>query len=68
MDDRIDRLIELRTIRDDAAAEIEAILNGGGIKERKSRAPQKCSICGAAGHTARSCDKNTAGTSLADER
>jgi hypothetical protein len=52
MDDRIDRLVELRDIRDKANAEIESILGGGTPKERK---PVKCSKCGNEGHTARTC-------------
>lgn len=52
MDDKINRLIELRDIRDKASAEIAAILGGGEPKERK---PVKCSNCGVEGHTARTC-------------
>jgi hypothetical protein len=52
MDDKINRLIELRDIRNKATAEIEAILGGGEVKERK---PVKCSKCGTEGHTARTC-------------
>jgi hypothetical protein len=51
MDDKINRLIELRDIRDKANAEIAAIF-GGETKERKA---VKCSNCGTEGHTARTC-------------
>jgi hypothetical protein len=54
MDDKINRLIELRDIRNKATAEIEAILGGGEPKERK---PVKCSKCGVEGHTTLTCDK-----------
>ena len=62
MDDKIDRLIELRNVRDKANAEIAAILGGGEPRERR---PVECSICKkagriATGHTARNCpDKSS---------
>jgi hypothetical protein len=60
MDELIDRLIELKRIRDEAQAGIEAIL--GGVAEKKGRSPQKCSKCGEEGHTARTCAKQANGS------
>jgi hypothetical protein len=56
MDDKINRLIELRDIRNKATAEIAAILGGGEAKERKA---VTCSACKQEGHTARTCPTKT---------
>jgi len=49
--ERAAKVAELSKLIRDKEAELDALLGG----EVKFRAPQRCSKCGAAGHTARSC-------------
>lgn len=54
MDDVIERLVELKKIRDEAQSAIEAILGGAKV-EKKQRAPQRCGHCGSEEHSKRTC-------------
>lgn len=55
MDELIDRLIELKRIRDEAQQAMEEILGNAQSPAKKQRASQKCGTCGSEGHTSRTC-------------
>jgi hypothetical protein len=50
---KLARIKELIETKERVDAELEEILNGGGIK--KERKPQTCSKCGSEEHSARTC-------------
>jgi Zinc knuckle len=56
MDARLLRIRELITEQERIETELQALMGGGGVKERK---PQTCSKCGEPGHSVRTCPKNT---------
>jgi hypothetical protein len=63
IDVRISRVKELITKREEIDAELASLL-GMTVGSRK---PQKCATCGEAGHTARTCGKQTNETNKAGD-
>jgi hypothetical protein len=59
---RLQELYDLKRNTDEQIAKIEALLGADPAEPivRKKRAPQTCSICGAEGHTARTCSATPA--------
>jgi hypothetical protein len=63
MDSRLARIKELIEQKQAIDSELESLIQGGAVKIRK---PKTCAICGAQGHTARTCQKKAGVTAVAE--
>jgi hypothetical protein len=63
MDSRLARIKELIEQKEAIDNELESLIAGGSVKMRK---PKTCTICGAEGHTARTCAKKAGVTAAAE--
>jgi hypothetical protein len=57
IDDRIARVKELIAKREELDAELNELLGGGALREKRS---PKCSVCGEPGHRATTCPSKQA--------